>query len=66
MFICCLLFLWEKWKHVNKIPRKSQENAGRILGQSREHFVCAFLFIGFFRVHTHRRSHRRNDVCPEA
>ena len=30
------LFLWKKRKHINKIPRKSQEKAGRVPGQSRD------------------------------
>ena len=29
-------------KHINKIPRKSQEKAGRVPGQSREHFAYVF------------------------
>ena len=37
-------------KHINKIPRKSQENAGTVPGQSCENFVLftCFLFIVFF------------------
>ena len=46
MFMCCL-FLGEKRKHINKIPRKSQESAGTVLGQSRETFVQAFSCLFF-------------------
>ena len=50
-------FLGEKGKHINKIPRKSQEKAGRVPGQSRDNpgtipgkfCLCVFLFIGFSR-----------------
>ena len=52
----CFPFSWEKGKHINKIPRKSQEKAGRVPGQSRDNpgtipwkfCLCVFLFIGFF------------------
>ena len=33
LFMCCF-FLGEKGKHINKFPRKFQENAGTVLGQS--------------------------------
>ena len=36
LFICVSPFPGEKGKHINKIPRKSQEKAGRVPGQSRD------------------------------
>ena len=42
----CFPFSWEKGKHINKIPRKSQEKAGRVPGQSRDNPV-KFLFMCF-------------------
>ena len=49
------LSLWEKGKHINKIPRKSQEKVtgdspGTIPGQSRENFAYVFpCLLVFFR-----------------
>ena len=34
--LCVAFFLGTKRKQINKIPRKSQENAGTIPGQSRD------------------------------
>ena len=54
--LCVSLFPGEKGKHINKIPRKSQEKAGTVPGLSRDNpgtipwkfCLCVFLFIGFF------------------
>ena len=64
---CCLCvarLLGGKGKHINKIPRKSQENAGTIPGQSRdnpghrrENFVCLCLFGGFMLPYHWRRNY---------
>ena len=35
----CCVFLGEDGKHINKSPRKSQENAGTVPGQSHENVV---------------------------
>ena len=40
--LCVSHFPGERRKHINKIPRKSQEKAGRVPGQSREHLAYAF------------------------
>ena len=50
----CCRSLGEKGKHINKIPRKSQENARTVPGRSQDNpgtvpwkfCLCAFLFIG--------------------
>ena len=53
---CVSLLLGEKGKHINKFPRKSQEKAGRVPGQSWENpgtipwkfCLCVFLVCWFF------------------
>ena len=46
--LCVSLFPGKKGKHINKIPRKSQEKAGRVPGQSRQNIVyvssCLLIF----------------------
>ena len=44
--LCVAFFLRGKGNHINKIPRKSQENAGTVLGQSRDNCV-KILFMCF-------------------
>ena len=43
---------WVGVKIINKIPRRSQESAGTVPGQSRDNpvkvFLCVLLFIDFF------------------
>ena len=54
--LCVSLCPWEKGKHINKFPSKSQENARTVPGQSQHNpwtipskfCLCVFLFIGFF------------------
>ena len=54
--LCVPLFPGEKGKHINKIPRKSQEKAGTVPGQSRDNpgqscenfvyvFPCLLVFL---------------------
>ena len=46
-FVHVFPFFGRNGKHINKIPRKSQENTGTIPGQSLENYVYAFpgLFV---------------------
>ena len=44
LFMCCP-FLGRKGKYINKIPRKSQDNAGTVAGQTRENCVCVLSYL---------------------
>ena len=52
VFMCCPFFFLGgggKGKHINKIPRKSEEKAGTVLGQSQDNpvkimFVCFVVY----------------------
>ena len=41
----CVACLWDPEKETHNVPRKSQENAGTVLGQSRDAFRCLLAFL---------------------